>query len=66
MNVYNLHISGEEDYSYEDQVFRNPVTSGEQIRIEGEYYIVDAVTHDVDSGQSWLYLQPIDDSTLLT
>ena len=56
MFVYNLHIAAEEEYTYEDQVFRNPVISGDQVLLEDEYFIVDNVTHDLNSGCSWLQL----------
>lgn len=56
MFVYHLHINKEDSYSYEDQLFRNPITIGEQLIIEGEHFVVDNVMHDMDSGESWLFL----------
>ncbi|MCV6624329.1 hypothetical protein [uncultured Pseudoteredinibacter sp.] len=59
MYIYHLHVSKEDSYSYEDQLFRNPVTIGEQLVLEGEQFVVDNVMHDLDSGESWLFLVPL-------
>ncbi|MBB6521530.1 hypothetical protein [Pseudoteredinibacter isoporae] len=58
MYIYHLHVNKEDSYSYEDQLFRNPVTIGEKLIIEGEHFVVDNVMHDMDSGESWLFLVP--------
>ncbi|MCV6614316.1 MAG: hypothetical protein OIF35_05005 [Cellvibrionaceae bacterium] len=65
MFVYNLHICAEDEFSYEDQIFRNPVFVGEQIMLDGEYFLIDAITHDADNGVSWAYLQPLEDEPKL-